>query len=192
MASRPRASGRAAVGRSVHLGHSGLEEARRVRARFRARHWHERRFLHLARKRDVAPGLVGLIGVDMQPTCVEVAECGLRLLHHSSKHATAPPLDFNRVQLLRRYVSNSSDQAALHVPANHQCGVTVSPTSTDGLSSAFARAGRRKRRVLRSMRRNMQRRFRSGPSHSGNTCCSNSVAMHAPRWSRSIRKARSR
>lgn len=91
----------------------------------------------------MAPGLVGLIGVDMQPTCVEVAECGLRLLHHSSKHATAPPLDFNRVQLLRRYVSNSSDQAALHVPANHQCGVTVSPTSTDGLSSAFA--GRKKK-----------------------------------------------
>ena len=90
----------------------------------------------------MAPGLVGLIGVDMQPKCVEVAECGLRLLHHSSKHATAPPLDFNRVQLLRRYVSNSSDQAALHVPAN-QCGVTVSPTSTDGLSSAFA--GRRKK-----------------------------------------------
>ena len=27
----------------------------------------------------IAPELVGLIGVDMQPTCVEVAECGLRL-----------------------------------------------------------------------------------------------------------------
>ena len=55
----------------------------------------------------IAPELVGLIGVDMQPTCVEVAECGLRLLHNTSRHARAPPLDFARVQLLRRYVSKA-------------------------------------------------------------------------------------
>ena len=92
----------------------------------------------------IAPELVGLIGVDMQPTCVEVVECGLRLLHNTPRHDKAPPLDFAKVQLLRRYVSNSSDQATLHVPAN-QCGVTVSPTSTDGLSSPFA--GRKKKKV---------------------------------------------
>ena len=86
----------------------------------------------------IAPELAGLIGVDMQPTCLEVAQCGLQLLRTSRHASTSPPLDFARVQLLRRYVSNSSDQATLHVPA-HQCGVMVSPASTDGLSSAFAK-----------------------------------------------------
>lgn len=72
----------------------------------------------------IAPEL-DLVGIDMQPKCLEVTECGLRLLHDS-----ALP---RNVHLLTRYVSNSADDVAIGVP-DGECGVMVSPTATRGRS----------------------------------------------------------
>ena len=75
----------------------------------------------------IAPELK-VIGVDMQPRCVDIAECGLRLLHNG-----AWP---DNVRLFRRYVSaGSSGDATLNVPDN-QCGVMVSPTAVGGRTPA--------------------------------------------------------
>jgi len=65
----------------------------------------------------VSPEL-DIIGVDMQPRCHEVAECGLRLQHNGSLPAN--------VELLRRYVSSSADGATLQVP-DDECNVMASP-----------------------------------------------------------------
>ena len=77
----------------------------------------------------IAPGL-SLIGIDMQPKCVEIAECGLRLLHSG----TFP----GNVQLLGQYVSRSSDDATLNV-SDDQCDVMSS------VSGYRHRPGRKRR-----------------------------------------------
>ena len=63
----------------------------------------------------IAPEL-SVIGVDMQPNCIEVAKCGLRLLNRERKGAIPA-----NVHLLRNYVSNSTDDATIYIPEN-QCG----------------------------------------------------------------------
>ena len=75
----------------------------------------------------IAPEL-DLVGVDLQPLCVQVAECGLRLLHRGGMPSN--------VHLLRRYVTgNASNRATISMPDN-QCGKMVSPTSPRGRSPA--------------------------------------------------------
>ena len=76
----------------------------------------------------IAPKL-RLIGVDMQPTCIEVAECGLRLMHRRKLNGNMPA----KAHLLRRYVSNGTTDPTLYVCRRlGWCRVAASPTDIQG------------------------------------------------------------
>jgi len=74
----------------------------------------------------IAPEL-RVIGVDMQPLCMMVAECGLRLANRRRQEGALPA----NVTLLRRYVSSSGDDPTVSVPGD-QCEVMASPSETGG------------------------------------------------------------
>ena len=74
----------------------------------------------------IAPEL-RVIGVDMQPLCMMVAECGLRLANRRRQEGALPA----NVTLLQRYVSSSGDDPTVSVPGD-QCEVMASPSETGG------------------------------------------------------------